>query len=260
MSLWLPRADDGATAPPVVDQGVAGLLQHALLVAHDDLRRVQLQQPLEAVIAVDHAAVQVVEVAGGEAAAVELHHGAQVGRNHRQHRQDHPLRLGAVLAEGLDHAQALGGLLAAHAGRVVAVDLLAHARCASLSRSRFWIMVRSDSAPMPALKTVAEVLQQFAHAALRRQLAQLDRLQVLAALECSSRGAPRRPSRSRRVARRSGAAGQGRPRRASISWLVFSLSIARLTWSSMASTRRDASSRSRLMCRVVTASPACTIG
>src|SRR5690242_4510754 len=116
LELMVARAGHRAPAPAVVDQRVAGLLQHALLVADDDLRRAQLQQPLEAVVAVDHATIQVVQVAGGEAAAIELHHRPQVRRQHRQHREDHPLGAVAGLAERLDHVQPLGGLLAPLAG------------------------------------------------------------------------------------------------------------------------------------------------
>ena len=72
-------ARDGAAAAPVVDEGVDCLLEHALLVADDDLRRAQLEQPLEAVVAVDDAAVEVVEVGRREAAAVELDHGRRSG-------------------------------------------------------------------------------------------------------------------------------------------------------------------------------------
>ena len=54
---------DGAAAAAVVEQCVDGLLQHALLVVDDDLGRAEVEQPLEAVVAVDDAAVQVVEVA-----------------------------------------------------------------------------------------------------------------------------------------------------------------------------------------------------
>ncbi len=111
-------ARDGAAAAAVVDQRVARLLQHPLLVADDDLGRLEVEEPAEAVVAVDDAAIQVVEVGRGEAAAVELHHRAQVGRNHRQRRQDHPLRARAGLAEGLDQAQALDRLLAALARRL----------------------------------------------------------------------------------------------------------------------------------------------
>ena len=133
LELVVAGAGHGAAAAAVVDQRVAGLLQHALLVADDDLRRAELQQPLEAVVAVDDAAVEVVEVAGGEAAAVELHHRAQVGRQHRQHREDHPLGAVARLAERLDHVQALGRLLAALAAGADLISLRILA--ASSSRS-----------------------------------------------------------------------------------------------------------------------------
>ena len=66
---------DDALLLRVVEEGVDGLLEHALLVADDDVGRVERHEPLEAVVAVDDAAVEVVEVAGGEAAAVELDHG-----------------------------------------------------------------------------------------------------------------------------------------------------------------------------------------
>ena len=111
-------AGDRAAAAAVVDQRVARLLQHPLLVADDDLGRLEVEQPREAVVAVDHAPVEVVQVGGREAAAVELHHRAQVGRNDRQRGEDHPLRARAALAERLDHAQPLDRLLAALARRL----------------------------------------------------------------------------------------------------------------------------------------------
>ena len=109
-------AGDGAAAAAVVDQRVAGLLQHPLLVPDDDLGRLQVEEAAEAVVAVDDTPIQVVQVAGGKAATVELHHRAQVGRDDRQRREDHPFRAGAALAEGLDQAQALDRLLATLAG------------------------------------------------------------------------------------------------------------------------------------------------
>ena len=105
------RAGDGAAAPPVVEQGVHRLLQHPLLVVDDDLGGAEVEQPLQAVVAVDDAAVEVVEVAGGEAAAVELHHGAQVGRDHRDGLEDHGPRVVGALGEGGQHLEALGGPL-----------------------------------------------------------------------------------------------------------------------------------------------------
>jgi hypothetical protein len=101
---------DGAAAPAVVEQRVDRLLQHALLVADDHLGRAQLEQPLEAVVAVDDAAVEVVEVARGEAAAVEGDQRTQLGRDDGDLGEDHPLRAVARVAEGLDHLEALGEL------------------------------------------------------------------------------------------------------------------------------------------------------
>ena len=82
---------DGPAAAAVVEQRVDGLLKHPLLVVDDDLRRAEVQQPLEAVVPVDDAAVEVVQVRGREPAAVELHHRAQLRRDHRHAVQDHPL-------------------------------------------------------------------------------------------------------------------------------------------------------------------------
>ena len=77
--------DDAATAA-VVEQRVDRLLQHALLVADDDVRRAELDQALQAVVAVDDAAIEVVEVGRGEAAAVQRDERAKVRRDHRDRR------------------------------------------------------------------------------------------------------------------------------------------------------------------------------
>src|SRR4029077_3051333 len=58
---------DRADAAAVVEQRVDGLLQHALLVVDDDLGRAEVEEPLQPVVAVDHAAVEVVQVGGREA-------------------------------------------------------------------------------------------------------------------------------------------------------------------------------------------------
>ena len=109
-------ARDRPAAAAVVDEGVARLLEHPLLVADDDLGRAELEEPLEAVVAVDDAAVQVVQVGRREAAAVELDHRPEVRRDHRQDRQDHPVGARAGAAERLDEAEPLDRLLAALAG------------------------------------------------------------------------------------------------------------------------------------------------
>src|ERR1035437_6726419 len=99
-----------AAAAAVVEQGVHGFLQHALFVAHDHVRRVQIDELLQPVVAVDDAAVEVVQVRGGEAAAIERHERAQLRRNDGDHVQNHPLGLIAGLAEGFHAAQAFGEL------------------------------------------------------------------------------------------------------------------------------------------------------
>src|SRR5207302_10789281 len=116
LQLVVAGARDRAAAASVVHEGVDRLLQHALLVADDDLRRAELEQTLEPVVAVDDAAVEVVQVARGEPAAVELHHGAQVRRDDRKDREDHPLGRRARAQERLHQTEPLDGLLAALSG------------------------------------------------------------------------------------------------------------------------------------------------
>ena len=103
----LVGAGDDAAAAAVVEQCVDGLLQHALLVADDDAGRTQLDQPLQAVVAVDDAAIEVVQVGRREAAAVERHQRTQVRRDHRDDLHDHPFRTVAGFHEVLDHLEAL---------------------------------------------------------------------------------------------------------------------------------------------------------
>ncbi len=113
---------DRARAAAVVEQGIDGLLQHALLVAQDDARRLDLDQLLQPVVPVDDAAIQVVEVRRRETAAIQGHQGPQVGRQHRDAVQDHPLGLVLALDEGVDDLQPLEHrLLALH--RRLGLDL-----------------------------------------------------------------------------------------------------------------------------------------
>src|SRR5438094_833419 len=115
----LVRAGDRPAAPAVVEEGVDGLLEHALLVADDDVGRVQLHEALQAVVPVDDAPVEVVQVRGGEAAAVERHEGPQVGRDHRDDLEDHPLGMVPGVLERGDDLQPLGDLLPAGLARRV---------------------------------------------------------------------------------------------------------------------------------------------
>src|SRR5438034_2308851 len=107
----LVGAGHGLAAAAVIEQRIDGLLQHALLVAHDDVGSLELEQALQPVIAVDDAAIQVVQIRGREAAAVERHERPQVGRQDRQNFEDHPLGLDSRLVERFEHLEPLGDLL-----------------------------------------------------------------------------------------------------------------------------------------------------
>ena len=120
----LVGAGDDAAATTIVEQRIHRFLKHALLVADDDVRRAQFDQPLQAVVAVDDAAVKIVQVGRGETSAVERHQRAQIGRNDGHFRQHHPLGLVARIHEGFDDFEALGQLLWLQlAGRFSDLDL-----------------------------------------------------------------------------------------------------------------------------------------
>ena len=104
-------ARDDAAATAVVEQRVHRFLQHPLFVADDDVGRAQFDQPLEAVVAVDDAAIEVVEVGRGEPAAVQRDQRAQFRRDDRDHRHHHPLGTVPRLQERFDDLQPLDDLL-----------------------------------------------------------------------------------------------------------------------------------------------------
>ena len=128
----LRRTRDDAAAAAVVEERVDRFLQHPLLVADDDLGRVQLLEALQAVVAVDHPAIQIVEIRGREATAIERHERPQIRRDHRHDLEHHVLRpVHRRLAERVEHLEALGDLLALGlAGRLP--HLLAQARALAL--------------------------------------------------------------------------------------------------------------------------------
>ena len=77
------RAAQHAAAASVVEQRVDGFLQHALFIADDDVRRMQLDQLLQAVVAIDDAAIQIVQIGRRKTAAVQWDERTQFRRNHR---------------------------------------------------------------------------------------------------------------------------------------------------------------------------------
>ena len=83
---------NGATTATVIEQRIDRFLQHPLLVADDDVRRKQLQQALQAVVAVDNAAVEIVQIRSRKAAGIQRYQRSQVGRQHRQYVENQPFR------------------------------------------------------------------------------------------------------------------------------------------------------------------------
>ena len=77
-------ADDDAAARAVLEQRVDGFLEQALLVEDHDFGRAQRLDVLQAVVAVDDAAIQIVQVGRREAAALERHERAELRRDHGQ--------------------------------------------------------------------------------------------------------------------------------------------------------------------------------
>ena len=101
-------ASQDAAPAAVVEHGVHGFLQHPFLVTDDHLGGAQFHQLLEPVVAVDHAPVEVIQIGSRESAAVQRDQRPQLGRNHRDHIQDHPLRLIPGLAERIHNFKPLG--------------------------------------------------------------------------------------------------------------------------------------------------------
>ena len=87
------RTAKHAAAASVIEQSVNRFLQHALFVADDDFRSAKLDELLQTVVAVDDAAIEIVKIRRRKPSAVERHERAKLGRNDRDHVEDHPLGL-----------------------------------------------------------------------------------------------------------------------------------------------------------------------
>ena len=106
----LVRASNRAAPASVIEQCIDRLLQHPFFVADDDVRRAQFDQALEAVVAVDHAAIEIVQIRGRKTAPIQRHERAQLGRDHGHNGHDHPLRTVARVEEALNDFQTLDDL------------------------------------------------------------------------------------------------------------------------------------------------------
>ncbi len=92
-----------AAAAAVVNQRIHCFLKHPFLVADDNIRSTEFQKPLQAVVPVDDAAVQVIQVRSSKPAAVQLNHRPKIRRDDRDAVQDHPFRAVARKSERFHH-------------------------------------------------------------------------------------------------------------------------------------------------------------
>ena len=81
---------DGVGLAGVVEEGVHGLLEHTFLVAENHFGSLDLYELLQAVVADDDPAVQVIEVGCGETSSVQWNEGSQIRRNNRDDFHYHP--------------------------------------------------------------------------------------------------------------------------------------------------------------------------
>src|SRR6266850_7191512 len=80
-----------AAATAIVEQSIDRFLKHALFVAHDHFRRAQLHQLLQAVVAIDNAAIEIVKVRRCETSTIERHERSKLRWHHRDDVENHPL-------------------------------------------------------------------------------------------------------------------------------------------------------------------------
>src|SRR3954452_15648068 len=78
----LATAANRLRATTVVEQRVDRFLQHALLVPENDFRRAMHDQLLKTVVAVDDATIEIVQIGGCKAAAIQRNERTQIRRNH----------------------------------------------------------------------------------------------------------------------------------------------------------------------------------
>ena len=102
---------DRLSASTVVEQGVHRLLEHAALIADNDLRSIQLKKTTQTIVPVDHTTIEVVEIGRRETATIERNEGAQIGRKHRNYVQHHPLRAIPAPTKRLNNLKSLCELL-----------------------------------------------------------------------------------------------------------------------------------------------------
>ena len=107
----LVGTSDDPTTTAVVEQRINRFLQHPLFVTNDDVRCAQLNKTLKTVVAINHAAIQVVQVGSRKTTAIKWDQWTQLWRDHRDHCQNHPFRTVAGFNKAFDDLQTLDDLL-----------------------------------------------------------------------------------------------------------------------------------------------------
>ena len=99
---------DRGTLLGVVEETVDGFLKHTFLVAENDFGSLDLDEFLETVVTDYYATVEIVDIGGCEAAAVEGNQRTEIRGNDRNHLHDHPFGTVYTLAllEPLDYLEA----------------------------------------------------------------------------------------------------------------------------------------------------------
>ena len=121
--LSVRRSGECFSSSAVIDQRVHSFLQHTLFVFDDHFRSGNFHHLLEAVIAVDNAAIQIVQIGRSESAAVQLYHRTDIRRYYGKHGKNHPFGAVAALSERFHHFQTLDSLYGFLPLRVLRDDL-----------------------------------------------------------------------------------------------------------------------------------------
>ncbi len=108
----IARPHNRTAMTTVIKHRIHRLLQHALLVADNHIRRLEREQISQTVVTVDDAAIKVIQIARRKLAAFQRNERTKLWRNHRQHVENHPFRLRLRRTEPFNHLHALGDFLA----------------------------------------------------------------------------------------------------------------------------------------------------
>ena len=95
------------TSGRVVDETIDGFLEHAHFVAADDFWSVEVDEFFQTVVAVDNAAIEVIEVTCRKTTTRELYHRAKIRRNHWQHGKAEAVWFDPSRLHTLEHLEAL---------------------------------------------------------------------------------------------------------------------------------------------------------